>query len=142
MFAAPTLLEALEWFARNQPAIFGFVFGAAIASFLCVVAERVPAGESINGRSHCICGQQLKARHNVPILGWLALRGRAKCCGASIPVIYVLAEISLAIWMAVALASLGVNAAGLGACVLGMVVLVTVVGYAARRRDERALRDA
>jgi prepilin signal peptidase PulO-like enzyme (type II secretory pathway) len=59
--------------------------GAALGSFAGVVADRVPRGESLGGRSHCVCGQQIAARDNVPIVGYLARRGRARCCGARIP---------------------------------------------------------
>lgn len=81
-------------------AAYAAVFGAAIASFLGVVGERVPRGESINGRSHCVCGRQLRASENIPVLGWLRARGRAACCGARIPVRYALAEAGLALWFA------------------------------------------
>lgn len=68
------------------------LLGAILASFLCVVAERVPAHETLGGRSHCVCGRQLSGLENIPVLSWLVLRGRARCCGARIPAYYVLAE--------------------------------------------------
>lgn len=71
---------------------FGFI-GGSIASFLGVVFERVPKGESINGRSVCACGRQLKWYENVPIIGWLRIKGTAKCCGAKLPVHYLMTEI-------------------------------------------------
>lgn len=72
------------------------VFGALTASFLTVVAERVPRGLSIGGRSHCVCGRQLKVTENLPIVGFLRVRGVAPCCQATIPPFYVLAELVLA----------------------------------------------
>ena len=77
--------------------LWGALFGALTASFLCVVAERVPKSQSIRGRSNCVCGRQLKVTENVPIFGWLRVRGRSTCCGASIPVFYLYAEIFLAV---------------------------------------------
>jgi leader peptidase (prepilin peptidase)/N-methyltransferase len=71
--------------------LFG-VLGACLASFLCVVAERVPAHRSINGRSTCICGRQLKAYENIPIVSWCLLRGSSTCCHSRIPALYVIAE--------------------------------------------------
>lgn len=71
--------------------LFG-ALGACLASFLCAVAERVPAHRSINGRSQCICGRQLKAYENIPIVSWCLLRGTSSCCKSPIPVYYVLAE--------------------------------------------------
>ncbi len=76
-------------------AIVAGFFGAALASFLGVVGERVPRHETLGGRSHCVCGADLGGT-NIPIVGWLVLRGRARCCGARIPVRYVLAEAYLA----------------------------------------------
>ncbi len=71
----------------------GFFLGGSIASFLGVVIERVPKHESIMGRSHCACGRQLKWYENVPVLGWLAARGRTKCCNQKIPVWYFISEL-------------------------------------------------
>lgn len=79
-------------------AVLSGLLGAALASFLCVAAERVPRGEGLGGRSHCACGRKLSELANIPVLSWLVLRGRAKCCGAKIPAFYVLAEASAAIW--------------------------------------------
>jgi leader peptidase (prepilin peptidase)/N-methyltransferase len=66
-------------------------------SFVTVVAHRVPRGESIVGpRSRCpACGAQIAAYDNVPVLSWLALRARARCCGARISARYPLTELAL-----------------------------------------------
>lgn len=73
-----------------------FLFGLLVGSFLTVVAHRVPRGESVvGGRSHCpACGEQIAAYDNVPVLSWLMLRGRARCCGASISPRYPLTELA------------------------------------------------
>ena len=49
------------------------VLGLMIGSFLNVVAHRVPRGESVvSPPSACPgCGEPIRARHNVPVLGWL-----------------------------------------------------------------------
>lgn len=70
-----------------------FMLGASLASFAGVVIERVPKGESINGRSHCACGRQLKWYENVPVFGYLFTGGKAKCCGAKLPVWYLFFEL-------------------------------------------------
>src|SRR5690606_31501367 len=64
--------------------LFG-VFGAVFGSFFCVVAERWGTGVGIGGRSHCVCGEPIPGWLNVPLVSWLALRGRAACCGMRIP---------------------------------------------------------
>jgi leader peptidase (prepilin peptidase)/N-methyltransferase len=75
--------------------IFLFLFGLLIGSFLTVVAHRLPRGESVvGGRSRCpACGAQIAAYDNVPLLSWLLLRGRARCCGAPISPRYPLTEL-------------------------------------------------
>jgi prepilin signal peptidase PulO-like enzyme (type II secretory pathway) len=79
-------------------AIYGFFLGAVFASFGCVVSERVPRGESINGRSHCACGRQLTWWENIPLLGYLSCGGVTRCCQVKLPKRYVLAELSLGLW--------------------------------------------
>ena len=62
------------------------VLGLAIGSFLNVVVWRVPRGESVvSPPSACPrCGHQIRNRDNVPVLGWLLLRGRCRDCGEPI----------------------------------------------------------
>lgn len=71
-----------------------FGFGACIASFLNVVIWRVPRGESIvRPASHCPkCGAAITWYRNVPILSYLALRGKCADCKAPISPRYVLVE--------------------------------------------------
>ncbi len=80
-------------------AAFAFLGGLLAGSFITVVAHRVPRGESIVGpRSRCpACGAQIAAYDNVPVLSWLALRGRARCCGAAISPRYPLTELTLGV---------------------------------------------
>src|SRR6266540_3233094 len=70
------------------------LLGLAVGSFLNVVIYRVPRGESVvSPGSHCPkCGRPIRGRHNVPVLGWLVLRGRCYDCGAPISVRYPLVE--------------------------------------------------
>jgi leader peptidase (prepilin peptidase)/N-methyltransferase len=79
-------------------AAIAFLGGLMVGSFLTVVAHRVPRGESIVApRSRCpACGAQIAAYDNVPVFSWLLLRGRARCCGASISPRYPLTELALA----------------------------------------------
>ena len=82
------LIEALLWGIR-------FMLGAALFSFMNVVAWRLPQGKSpLTGRSFCpSCGEALQARDLVPVFSWLILRGRCRRCGAKIAVRYLLAEL-------------------------------------------------
>ena len=68
---------------------FLFVFGTIIGSFLNVCILRVPRGESIvSPRSHCACGAPIAWYDNIPILSWILLRGRARCCGRPFSIRY------------------------------------------------------
>lgn len=78
-------------------AVLAFFGGLIAGSFVTVVAHRVPRGESIVGpRSRCPgCGAQIAAYDNVPVVSWLLLRGRARCCGERISARYPLTELAL-----------------------------------------------
>ena len=73
---------------------FSFMMGACIASFLNVVIWRVPRGESIvSPPSHCPkCGAEIRWWQNLPILSWLALRGKCAKCRAPISPRYIIVE--------------------------------------------------
>ena len=74
--------------------VVSLLLGLIIGSFLNVVAYRVPKKESlIRPGSHCpSCGHAVRWHDNVPVLGWLALRGRCRDCQAAIPVRYPVVE--------------------------------------------------
>jgi prepilin signal peptidase PulO-like enzyme (type II secretory pathway) len=71
-----------------------FFIGAALGSFAGVVIERGPKGAIHGERSHCACGRQLKWYENIPIIGWLRIGGRTRCCNTKLPVWYLLLEIA------------------------------------------------
>jgi leader peptidase (prepilin peptidase)/N-methyltransferase len=81
------------------------LLGLAVGSFLNVVIYRVPRDESlVRPGSHCPhCGSEVRNRHNIPVLGWLLLRGRCADCAAPISVRYPLVEAgTAALFVAVA----------------------------------------
>ncbi|MES1023891.1 prepilin peptidase [Gloeocapsa sp. BRSZ] len=71
-----------------------FALGASIGSFINVVVYRLPAGLSIvSPPSRCPrCLHRLGKGENIPILGWLMLRGRCRHCRAAIALRYPLVE--------------------------------------------------
>lgn len=74
--------------------LWAFAVGACLGSFLNVVALRVPRHETIGGGSYCpYCCVPIRSRDNVPILGWLGLRGRCNACRLPIPPRYMIIEI-------------------------------------------------
>jgi len=78
------------------------LFGACVGSFLNVVIWRLPqedpARRTLGGRSHCPgCGKTISWYDNVPVLGWLMLRGKARCCGTTISPRYPFVELLTAV---------------------------------------------
>ncbi len=70
-----------------------FLFGASIGSFLNVVIYRCPRGMTLLGHSMCpVCRYPIRPQHNLPVLGWLLLRGRCRDCRLPISVRYPLVE--------------------------------------------------
>src|SRR5947199_3832559 len=74
--------------------VFLFLLGASIGSFLNVVVWRLPRGESlVTPPSHCPkCGKRLKWYDNLPLIGWLKLRGKCRFCGQPISIRYPVIE--------------------------------------------------
>ncbi|MEM9156834.1 MAG: prepilin peptidase [Cyanobacteria bacterium P01_F01_bin.33] len=85
------MLSAFEAAVMWLPVL---VFGASVGSFLNVVVYRLPNGLSLlQPGSHCPkCKTALGPTDNVPVLGWLWLRGRCRHCGVSIPIRYPAVE--------------------------------------------------
>lgn len=79
--------------------VFVAIIGASVGSFLNVVVYRIPAGKSLlYPPSRCPkCGHGLGARDNVPVLGWLWLRGRCRYCRTPIAARYPLVEAATAV---------------------------------------------
>lgn len=84
-----------------------FVFGSIVGSFLNVCIYRMPLGLSVvSPPSHCPhCKYAIPFYLNIPLVTWLALRGRCKNCGAPISPRYFAVELLtgvafLACWLA------------------------------------------
>jgi len=86
------------------PVLLAGVFGAVLGSFLNVLIYRLHTGRSLGGRSQCLsCGVQLRAYHLVPVLSYLALRGRCGACGSRFTPRYALVEAATAVLSALAM---------------------------------------
>jgi prepilin signal peptidase PulO-like enzyme (type II secretory pathway) len=92
-----------------------FMLGASFGSFLHCLEYRMPRGISIVARGSCCpgCGTPIRMWHNVPVLGWLMLRGRCAACGWAIPARYAFTEfvfgLAFALLMVVELVGGGIN---------------------------------
>ena len=96
--------------------------GLLIGSFIAAVSVRLPLGQGIvAGRSRCMgCERPLRAWELVPVLSWLALRGRCARCEARISPRYP--------WIELGGAGIGVWAALSGSSWL-MVAATAVLGW-------------
>lgn len=76
--------------------VFVFLFGAIVGSFLNVVILRYNTGVSFwHGRSFCpSCGKKLSWYELVPMVSFLALRGKCAGCGSKISIQYLLVELA------------------------------------------------
>jgi len=101
------------------------VFGAAFGSFLNVCILRLPKDESlVHPRSRCPgCGYQLAWYDNLPVLSWVALRGRCRKCRAGISIQYPLIELAVAVLWAAAAWYYGPTLTALTAAVFGTMLL-------------------
>ncbi len=95
--------QGFEWLIRGWALCFGAVWG----SFLNVAIYRWPRGLSVvSPRSQCAhCQTPIQARYNIPILGYLILRGRTACCQKPLSPRYPLIE-ALTAFFAVACAEI------------------------------------
>jgi leader peptidase (prepilin peptidase) / N-methyltransferase len=90
-----------------------FVFGSCIGSFLNVVIYRTPRRLSLWGSSHCPrCCVRIPPRDNLPVFGWLKLRGRCRTCRLPISARYPLVELTVGLVILV-LATLEILLAGI-----------------------------
>lgn len=123
-------LADLQSFYRLHPgfaAATAAAFGACVGSFLNVCIHRLPKGESVvTPASRCACGQPIPFWFNLPLLGWLILRGRARCCGGKISVRYPLVELITALSFVAAWTMLP-PAKALAACVF-LPLLIILAG--------------
>lgn len=127
-------------------ALICFVFGATIGSFLGVCAYRIPMGRYeptregvplVKGpisiispaRSFCPhCERQLAWWHTIPVLSWLALRGRCAFCSKSIPARYMIIELLTGIAAALCLLRFGPSASALGVFIfLCLLIVITYI---------------
>jgi leader peptidase (prepilin peptidase) / N-methyltransferase len=115
-----------------------FLGGLATGSFVTVVAHRVPLGESVVApRSRCPgCGAPIAPYDNMPVVSWLLLRGRARCCGGAISSRYPLAELGLGALYAATVLVLWDDP---GEIALGLVFVTTLVAVTLTDLERRLI---
>ncbi len=104
--------------------------GATVGSFLNVVAYRLPRHESlVKPGSRCPgCGTAIKPYDNLPVLGWLMLRGRCRSCKVGISPRYPLVEAASALLaVSVVLVKHSTADVALGLTLVGILVPVALI---------------
>lgn len=119
------------------------VAGLLVGSFLNVLIHRVPRGESVvsPGSACPACGTPIRPWHNLPVVGWLVLRGRCASCRAPISVRYPLVELlTVILFVAVAWRLTGI---GLGSAIPAFLYFTAIgIALAAIDLDVRRLPNA
>ena len=149
----------LGWFV--QPAAFPWLalgFGLCVGSFLNVVIHRLPKMMERDWRADCAelagqempkqdpynlfvprsacpgCGRGIRAVENVPVLSWLALRGKCAGCGMRISLRYPLVELLAGAGAAWSAWHFGFSVAAFGAmlfvwCTIALALIDHETGY-------------
>ena len=106
-------------------AIFAFIFGAIVGSFLNVCIARWPRDLSvIRPRSRCpYCGHHLAWFENIPLVSWLALRARCRCCDEPISLQYPMVELTVALAWMMSFSQFGVTLTAVRVAVLFTILL-------------------
>jgi leader peptidase (prepilin peptidase)/N-methyltransferase len=110
--------------------VLAAVGGLLVGSFLNVVAWRLPRGESLVAPgSHCPgCAHPVRAYDNVPVLSWLALRGRCRDCRTPISMRYPLVEaLTAALAAGVVLTHDGTRELLLGIALVALLVPIALI---------------
>lgn len=87
--------QSQKMLPEQMIAIFVFLFGLIIGSFLNVCISRLPAGKSVvRPRSRCPkCGKEIHAYDNIPVLSYLFLGGKCRSCKVRISPVYPAVEL-------------------------------------------------
>ena len=113
-----------------MPVALTAVLGAIIGSFLNVVVYRLPKRESlVSPPSRCPgCGTPIKPYDNIPVFGWLLLRGRCRGCREPISVRYPVVEaLTAALAVSVVLVKHSAQDIVLGLVLIGVLVPVALI---------------
>lgn len=94
LLALEPVIILLPWPLLAFMAMWFFAVGGCIGSFLNVVIYRWPRGKSVvSPPSRCpVCGERIRWYFNLPVLGWLLLRGRCYDCQSPIAARYPIVE--------------------------------------------------
>lgn len=110
--------------------LVSFLFGLIVGSFLNVVIFRYNSGALWRRRSQCLhCGAVLSVRDLVPVVSFVALRGRCRLCGSGLSYQYPLVEILTALIFTALFYQIGFKPVILLVTWLAAGVLIVIAGY-------------
>ena len=112
----------------DEPLVIAFIFafGAAWGSFLNVLVYRLPREVSVlrEPPSSCpACATPIHWYDNIPLVSWIALRGRCRSCKAPISVRYPLVELAAGVLAVLAFLRWGISVTGVEVAVFAWVSL-------------------
>lgn len=113
-------------------AVFVFLLGAAIGSFLNVCIYRLPLDQSIvSPGSRCMsCGAAVRWFDNIPIISWIILRGRCRGCGTGFSIRYPLVELLTACVMLILFLRFGLSVSfAVYALLVAALIVVTFIDF-------------
>jgi len=121
-------------------AIFVVLFGLAFGSFLNVCIARLPQHASLlQPGSHCPdCGAPIRPIDNIPLLSWMALRGRCRACRAAISWRYPAVELATGALFLLSFLRFGLTITGIGMDIFCLLAL----GLAVMDAETMRLPDA
>lgn len=106
--------------------VLAAILGLCMGSFLNCLAWRIVHGESaLKGRSHCdVCGHVLGPRDLVPVVSYLASKGKCRYCGARLSVRHLLAELATGLTYVLVLLKYDISLQALQWVLYGSVLLL------------------
>jgi len=106
-----------------------FLFGIVIGSFLNVCISRIPEGLSIvSPGSRCPrCLKPIKPYDNIPVFGWLLLRGKCRNCALPISPMYPLVEFATGLIFLLTYYEYGISLLTLKLLIFSCLIIVLVV---------------
>jgi leader peptidase (prepilin peptidase)/N-methyltransferase len=130
-----TRLEAPHWLwqirAVASPiliAVFSFLFGLVIGSFLNVCIVRIPGGKSIVLPSSACpkCGAAIRPYDNIPVISYVLLAGKCRKCKTRISAIYPAVELLTGLLFLACYDTFGLTAEALKWAIFSAIIIVLV----------------